>query len=60
MVFEGVITGVDVDSRTGKPFWTVLYSDNVSGDLWDHELIKYGIPSWAQMSCYSAHLYFIV
>lgn len=43
IVFEGVITGVDVDSRTGKPFWTVLYSDNVSGDLWDHELIKYGI-----------------
>ena len=43
VVYEGVITGVDVDSHTGKTFWSVLYSDNVSGDLWDHELIKYGI-----------------
>ena len=43
IVYEGVITGIDVDSRTGKTIWSVLYSDNVPGDIWDHELIKYGI-----------------
>jgi hypothetical protein len=43
IVYEGVITGIDTDSKTGRVFWTVIYSDGVSGDIWDNELIKYGI-----------------
>jgi hypothetical protein len=43
IVYEGVVTAVDVDRRSGRTFWTALYSDNESGDLWDDELIAYGV-----------------
>ena len=38
-----MITSVDVDKHTGRTFWTALYSDDETGDLWDNELIAYGI-----------------
>ena len=42
-VYEGVVTSIETDSQTGKVSWTVLYSDGVSGDLLDNELIAYGV-----------------
>lgn len=50
VVYEGVITGVDVDSKTGKTFWTALYSDGIYGDLWSDEMINYGIDFTAGQS----------
>lgn len=42
-VFEGIVRYCDKDTKTGKTFWNVLYSDNTAGDLWDHEMISWCI-----------------
>ena len=42
-VFSGVVQYHDVDTKTGDPFWNVIYSDGVTGDLWASEMVKYCI-----------------
>ena len=33
----------DKSDSSGRTFWTALYGDDETGDLWDNELIAYGI-----------------
>ena len=42
-LYEGIVRFCDKDTRTGRTFWNVLYSDGISGDLWDDEMISWCI-----------------
>jgi hypothetical protein len=42
-VYEGIVRYCDKDSKTGRTFWNVLYSDGKSGDLWGDEMVLWCI-----------------
>eukprot|EP01043_Picozoa_sp_COSAG02_P056482 COSAG02_NODE_6701_length_3413_cov_30.264937_4_plen_156_part_00 len=43
VLFEGIVRFCDKDTKTGRTIWNVLYSDGISGDLWDTEMISWCI-----------------
>jgi hypothetical protein len=42
-VYSGQILCTDVESKTGRTLWQILFSDNVAGDYYDDEMIKFCI-----------------
>ena len=51
VVYEGTVRYCDVDTKTRRIFWNVLYTDNRAGDLWDDEMIKWCIDHDAGTIC---------